>query len=305
MKKNIIITGGSGLVGSNIIDKISKKKEYKKYELISIDRNPASTKNCKNLQIDILDRDKILDLEKLKPALIMHCAALANISFCQQNKEIAYKVNVEGTRNIAELAKRAGAKLIYLSTDVVFDGKKGNYKEEDEAKPLNEYGRTKFLGEKEALKMNPDTIVARINLFGKSIAPNKPGFFESIIQSLSSGKEYNAFYDVIFCPLFIDVLIDYLIGLYEKDANGIFHVAASEHLSRYDFAMLTAEVLGYDKNLVKKETIDSLYPKDCILRSKDCSLDNRKMLKTLGLKSTPTIKEMLIQFKKKEGMQKL
>jgi len=189
------------------------------------------------------------------------------------------------------------AKLIYLSTDVVFDGKKGNYTEKDITNPPNIYGKTKLEGEKYILSIGKNGIVARTNLFGKDIFKNKLSFIESILDKLSKGKEYNAFYDVIFSPLYIITLIDYLMELYKKDANGIFHVVGSESLSKYEFALLVAETFNYNKLLIKKETIDSLYPKDKIKRNKNCSLDNSKMLNILGLKSTPTMKEMLINFK--------
>lgn len=304
----IIITGGSGFVGSNMVNILKKNSSYK---ILSVGKTPSvdGLIHSDYICADICDEKGIMALSEFKPDLIIHCAALANISFCEQSPQLARNVNVNGAANIAKLAGMAGAKLVYLSTDAVFDGKRGNYTEEDKPSPVNVYGRTKLDGEREALRINPNTIIARTNLFGKrssrsgEIIKNRAAsqlkhtFFEDIIIQLSDSKPYPAFYDVKFCPLSIPLLVEYLMGLYEKDASGLFHVASSKSMSKYDFALLVAETFGYDKELVKKETIDSLYPVDNIRRNKDCSLNNSKMLEVLGIKATPTIKQMLVGIK--------
>jgi dTDP-4-dehydrorhamnose reductase len=295
MKERILITGGKGLVGSNFLKELSKNKDY---DIYSLDKNLVNFNFCQNIQKDILDKKAILELKKFKFNLIIHCAALADISFCELNEKLAYDINVCGTMNIAELAKISKSKLVYLSTDAIFDGNKGNYTEEDVPNPLNVYGNTKLEGERKSLEINDDTLIIRTNLFGKNIFQNRPSFIESVLEKLSKNEKYSAFYDVINSPIYVKSLIQYIMCLYKSDKKGIFNVCASESLSRYEFTKLIANIWDYDSGLITKESVSSLYSKDKIKRGKNLSLVNSKLLKSLKLSSLPTINEMLLTFKK-------
>jgi dTDP-4-dehydrorhamnose reductase len=294
MMKTIIVTGGSGMIGSSLIKYLGK---HKKYNLISLYReDPTDFDFCKNIKTDITEKKEVLELRKFKPDLIIHCAALTNIEFCEKNPELAYKINVEGTKNIAELSKICNSKIIYLSTDAVFDGKTGNYDEKSKTNPLNVYGKTKLEGENICLKNGKQNLVIRTNVFGKNIFIKKLSFVESIINSLSQGKEYTAFYDSIFSPISLDYLSEALIELYEKNASGIFHAAGSDTLNKFEFAGLIAEIFGFNKNLVKKISIEAVCTN--VKRAKDTSMNNSHMLEFLDRKKTPSIREMTEEFRK-------
>ncbi len=301
MVKKIIITGGSGLVGSNFVKGLSNKKKYNECRLFSLyNFHPTNFKSCENIKVDITNRDEVISLLKIKPDLIIHCAAVTGISFCEKNRELANKINISATKNIVELAKKTNAKLIYLSTDAVFDGLKGNYSETDEPSPVNVYGKTKLDGEKVCINSYENTVIARISFFGKNLVNKKSSFVGNIINNLKKGKIYYGFYDAKTSLIYIKNLLDLIIKIYEEDAKGIYHIGGLESPSKYEFAKLVSEVFGFEINLVKKASIESLYAKDHIKRSKDCSFNISKILNLLNIKSILTLKEMVIDFKNQE-----
>ncbi|MFT4551418.1 MAG: dTDP-4-dehydrorhamnose reductase [Chlamydiales bacterium] len=287
---NIIVTGASGLVGAHLVHALENQGRTGLYGLYN--SHPCRFQNCIVKQVDITDREAILSLSTLEPKLIIHCAAIANIAFCESKPELSYKVNVQGTRNLVDLAKECQAKMVYLSTDAVFDGKRGDYLEKEEPFPLNQYGRTKLKGEQCCSGMLPDALIVRFNTFGKYLFSQKKSFAENIAESLQQGREYSAFADVVFAPLYVKELVRIVLALIEKNAGGIYHVVGSEILTKYQFALKVAEIFGYDSSLVKKGSIDS----QPIPREKKLNLCNIKMLGALGEKSTPGIERMLIEF---------
>jgi len=293
-KPRVLITGGRGLLGANILKHLSKQNNYK---LVSIGRTTINSKSCFNVICDITERDSVLDLDTLKPDLIIHCAAMTNISYCEQHPDAAYQTNALGSEHIAQLAKKVNAKLIYISTDAVFDGLKGNYTETDQPNPVHAYGKTKLQGEQAASQTHENIIVIRTNLFGKNLFNNNLSFIETILKNLSQDIEYHAFYDVIFNPLYVINLIEYIMKLYHLDAKGIYHIGSSEVMSRYDFARLVAKVFNYRSDLIQKNSVESLFPKDGIRRTKNCSLSINKFLATVGVLGIPTMEAMLNDLK--------
>jgi dTDP-4-dehydrorhamnose reductase len=290
MLENIIVTGASGLVGAHFVQALEAEGARNLYGLYHSHFCQFKTANTK--QVDITDRDAVIKLKTLKPKLIIHCAAIANIAYCERQPELSYKINVQGTRNIVQLAKECGAKVVYLSTDAVFDGRRGDYLEKDEPCPLNQYGRTKLKGELCCVGMIPETLIIRFNTFGKYLFSQNKGFAENIAETLRKGKEYSAFTDVVFAPLYVKELSRIVLALLKKGAGGVYHVVGSETITKYQFALKVAEVFNCDSTLIKKGSIDS----QSIPREKKLNLCNAKMLGVLGEKSTPGIKDMLYDF---------
>ncbi|MBU1704470.1 MAG: sugar nucleotide-binding protein, partial [Nanoarchaeota archaeon] len=119
----VLVTGAAGFLGKKIIDRL---KDY--FEIIATSRKPEQHKRI----MDITDKNMVERIfSEIAPEIVIHCAAMADVDFCEDNHKIAQVINVEGTKNIAEASSRQGSKMIYISTDFVFDGKKGNYKEDD------------------------------------------------------------------------------------------------------------------------------------------------------------------------------
>ena len=297
--KKIIITGVSGIVGSNLVKNIKTRKEY---EIICLfNKNSINNNSCINIKVNITNTEEVIELLKLKPDFIIHCAALTNISFCENNRTLAYDTNVNGTKNIVELTKRAGAKLVYISTDAVFDGTKGNYNEEDSPNPINVYGKTKHEGEKICMKNLENSIIVRISVFGFNLnehrGDKKKSFIENIVYRLNNRQELTGFIDAKTSMIYVKYLGDILLRIFERDLNGIFHIGGLLSLSKYEFMIRIAEIFGFDNSLIKKGSIELLNDNDHIRRPKDCSFDITKFINAINYK-IPDLDNMLREFKK-------
>ncbi len=268
----VLVTGASGLLGSNIsLQYADKHKIYAAYNTHHI-----KIRNCNMVKLDITDRNNVkVILDKIKPDLVIHCAAFTSVDMAENNYDLAYSINVNGTKNLVDFSK--GSKFIYISTDMVFDGTKSMFNEEDKPNPLNKYAKTKLLGEKETIK-HPNCIIARTNIYGWSIE-KKQSFSEWIINSLNRGEEITLFKDVYFTPIPVNNLADALFELAEQDAEGTYHIAGSQRCSKLNFGERLAEVFRLDKSQIKPISIDD---KNLIAkRPKDMSLDVSKAQKVL------------------------
>lgn len=263
----ILLTGGSGLFGQAFIDLV--KKTYELYA--TYNQNPLNFENA--LQLDITDVEQVKKvIEKIKPDVIVHSAAFTNVDKCEIEKEKACETNAKATENIAKIADKINAKLIYISTDYVFDGEKGLYKEEDKTNPINYYGLTKLEGEKAVIKHCNDYVIARTSVI---YGMNKKNFATWVIDELKNGRQINIITDQWVSPTLNIDLAEQILALIEKDEKGIFHTAGGERISRYDFVMKLAEIFGFDKSLINPITSDKL--NWIAKRPKDSSLDVSKI----------------------------
>ncbi len=275
----ILITGASGLLGGNVVTMASKKFEtYAAYH-----RNPVKIGGCNTFRMDITDKREVSQvITKIRPNLIIHTAALTNVDFCEDHPEEARNLNVGGTRNLAQAAEKIGAKLIYISTDSVFDGKRGMYTEEDAPNPINYYAKTKFEGEKLLGEFNLNYNIARTCIYGWNIQ-DKFSLAEWVIDGLRNKKPLTMFTDVFFSPILVNNLAEALFEIYERDLKGILHVAGAERCSKFQFGEKIAEIFNLDKKLIKPISIND-FTKFRAARPKDVSLDVDKAKKELRLK---------------------
>jgi dTDP-4-dehydrorhamnose reductase len=288
--KKIFITGGSGLLGSNIIKLASEK--YTIYG--SYNKHKICFHNIPLLHIDIMNKKQLNVIVKIKPDCIIHCAAIVNIDECEKNPEFAYQQNVQGTENIVEVAEAVDSFLIYISTDAVFDGKKGNYSEEDSPNPINVYGETKLKAEQIVQKSSCKSCIVRTNIYGWNKL-EKLSLAEWMIYQLENNKVLYGFIDVQFTPILVNNLSEMLFEIYEKKIQGILNVAGLESCSKFEFAKKIANVFQLNKNLIKPVSIDTV---DLIaIRGKNLSLNTKKIQSLL---KTPlyNVEEGLCEMKK-------
>ena len=189
-------------------------------------------------------------LEKTRPDVLLHCAALANIDACEAQPELAERVNAKVPGELAAACRRMGIKMVHISTDAVFDGQRGGYREEDETNPINVYARTKLAGEQQVAENNPDAIIARVNFYGWSLR-GKRSLAEFFYYSLSAGKPMMGFTDVLFCPLQVNDLADVLTAMVERGLSGLYHVISPESTSKYEFGCRIARRFGLDESLIE------------------------------------------------------
>jgi len=287
MKKKLLITGVSGLLGSNLAYALRDKYDITGW----YNRHNAFIPRVDSFKVDITDKKAVKNfLSDYKPDVILHCASLTNIDYCEKNKEETKKVNVEGTRNIVS-ACNSRTKLVYISTDAVHDGKKGGYTEDDPISPCNYYGLTKYEAET-IVKKHKNHIIVRTNIFGWNIQ-NKHSLAEWMLYNLERGCLINGFTDVAFSSIYTIKFAKIMDKILSKNLTGIFNLASRTSLSKYEFAVFVAKAFSMNKALIKPVSVD--VHNFSAKRGKDLSLNTQKLSKALD-EDLPSIEECVSAF---------
>jgi len=284
----IVITGAAGLLGDKIFRVASADDT-----LLPTRRSVAPTNS--SLKMDVTDIGQVHErLLALRPDAVIHAAALTNVDECERDRERAKLVNSLGTRNIAQVCRQLGCRMIYVSTDYVFDGESGMYVETDTPSPINHYGSTKLEGEGHVTELCGDYAICRTSvLYGWH--PRKNNFATWIIESLSTDTAIKVVDDHYNSPTLADNLAEALLELAHQPLRGVFHTAGAERISRYDFAVRLARTFNLDPDLIARAKM-----KDLKLwvarRPPDSSLSVRKaerVLKTRLMNVDESLKTML------------
>ena len=211
--QELFVTGASGLLGSRMVEPAKHN-----YEVIPLHNTRPLHSN--SLRLDITNLSEVLSLfNKLKPHMVIHTASETNVDKCETRKEQAWRINVEGTRNIAFACSKVGAKLVYISTDYVFDGEKGNYTEQDKPNSINYYGVTKSEGESQVVQHCKNYAILRTSvLYGWH--PWKQNFATWVINELKQNKEITVVEDHYNTPTLADNLAEMAIEAIPKDLQG-------------------------------------------------------------------------------------
>lgn len=230
MPKKVLICGSSGQLGSKLSEVLSKN-----FELILTDRE----------QLDITDSKKVKAfVSKISPDVIVNCAAYTAVDKAEEEKEVCYKINVEGASNLARAAAKIGSVAIYISTDYVFDGKKNSpYEEMDRTHPLSIYGRSKLEGEEATQECPKHYIIRTAWLFGETPEQRNLNFVEKMLELSASRKELKVVDDQIGSPTYtgdlseaIKLLISPAPRSLPAAPYGVFHFSGDGEASWFDFA---------------------------------------------------------------------
>jgi len=287
--KKMLITGGSGLLGGNLALLWSQK-----YALTATyHEHKAILPAVDWLQIDLTKTESLAVLEAIRPEAIIHCAAQTNLEYCEDHPQEAFLQNVTAAANVATLAEMLNAYLIHISTDAVFDGTHGDYSEEDQANPINIYGHTKLAAEEEVARICPQAAIVRTNIYGWNLRA-KTSLAEWLLANLREGKSIRGFTDVYFTPVLVNHLAEALTELLAQRPSGIFHIAGSEKINKFDFGQKLANIFGYDGTLVSPASVEEFGFK--ARRGKDLSLNIGKAERELQVRM-PAIEEGLREFK--------
>jgi len=270
----MLITGISGLLGNNLACYFRDKYEVSgTYNSHDVTIEGVYTHKC-----DLGNSDDIRNqITAYKPDIIIHCASLTNVEECEVSKKYTEKINVGATRTISEAADKKDIKLIYISSDSVYDGVKGKFSENDKINPQNYYGLSKYLGELEVLKV-PRSLVLRTNIFGWNIQ-EKTSLGEWVLKSLKERKTVNGFKDAIFSSIYTFELARVIDIAIQKNLSGAFNCGASDSCSKYEFAVKIAELFDSDKSLIIPVSIDDYNFK--AKRGKNLSLNVDKIQRYL------------------------
>lgn len=245
----LLVTGSSGLLGFKLVAATRGR-----VPVVSAGRRPGPGDAAGTFHfMDVTDRASVLAVVRsVAPTAIIHTAAMTAVDRCEAEPEAAAAVNTSGAGHVAAAAAAAGAHLVVLSTDYVFDGEAGPYREEDPVRPLSVYGRSKLAGERAAAAACPDLCVARTSvLYG--VAPGvRPSFVSWLVNELSAGRPVTVVDDQTGSPTLADDLALLLLDLSTQRATGVFHTAGPEWLSRYDFALRIAATFDLDAGLIRR-----------------------------------------------------
>lgn len=286
MRQPILATGLSGLVGSRIQELFEDRFDFTDLSLTS--------------GVDITDSESVQrHIENSDAKIILHMAAKADVDACEDDKILgceggAWLVNVVGTEHIVAGAQKTGKKVIYISTDFVFNGTKENYTEEDEPDPVNWYGRTKYEGEERVAGLGASGVIVRIAYPYRSRYELKKDFVRRILEKLKNGEQLQGVTDHIFTPTFIDDIASALSVLFQKDTGGIYHVAGSQSMSVYEAIRLIARTFGFSPHL--SPVTREIYFQDKAFRPSRLVLKNDR-IGELGV-SMKTFEEGLREVKK-------
>ncbi len=267
----VLITGATGRIGRNLL--LHKSSDTDVELLLS----PVSQQlpGYPWYRTDITDYDKtVMAITCALPDVIIHLAAFTDVDKCEVEPDIAYKINTDGTGNIAKSCVECGAKMVLLSTDYVFDGISGPYSEDDLTNPINVYGRSKLEGEKAALAHVDSLIIIRISVpFGKRMEGTNHNFVSWLIEQLQMGNSVDVADDQLTTPAYMDEFSQVLWKLVRKDLRGIYHYGTSDRLSRYEMALHICQTIGFtdelvhpvktsDLNLIAKRPLESGFVTD-------------------------------------------
>jgi dTDP-4-dehydrorhamnose reductase len=287
--KKILIFGG-GFVGLNLASvAIQSGWESNIADCLERQHDPS----IKWFICDITNRNETEKLVcDIKPDLVVNVAALADIDKAEKDKELAYRINVEGAINAAQASKNINAKYIYFSSDAVFSGKDSSYNETDITAPVNYYGLTKAQAEEKILKLYKQSIIVRISLvLGYSVSGGN-SFFESLEKKLESGAEILCSTKEVRTPVDVYTLCDCILGLSENDFSGIFNIGASNHINRFELTVKIARILGFNEKQVVKETLTSSANSGRAPRHENGILSVSKIEKALNFKM-PDVDEVI------------
>lgn len=251
--KKVVVTGANGLLGQTLINLLLK--EDSAYEIYGLSRGPNRTgrSDFSYVSIDITEHSQLSELMvKISPDVIVNTAAMTNVDLCEDQKEECDILNIDVVSNLAAICQSLDAHLIHISTDFIFDGEQGYYKETDTPNPLSHYGRSKLASEKVLeLSSAKSTILRTILVYGlvKNMARNNIVLW--VKEMLESGKEITIVDDQFRMPTYVEDLAQACKISIDKGIEGVFNISSNTLLSIYEMVLQIAEAFSLNKDLVK------------------------------------------------------
>lgn len=278
MKKTILIPGISGLLGLNLA--LTARGQWTvtgcthEHPLKPVDPDISSfafdlTQPCSGYRI----------VEMVKPDAVINCVAVANLEASEKEPGLAQRLNTALPSELAKACADMGIPMVHISTDAVFDGRKGNYTESDAVNPINTYARTKLAGEEVVAAANSKAIIARVNFYGWSLSGNR-SLCEFFFNNLRDEKPLKGTTDLLYNPMLATDLASVLLEMMQKGLHGIYHVSVNDPLSKYEFGRRLAEEFGLNAGLIEPVSWKELSLRAD--RSPNLTLSVDKLIQALG-----------------------
>jgi dTDP-4-dehydrorhamnose reductase len=293
----ILITGAMGLLGHRIVKCcIEEGLEVCATDIV-IPSLLGKEDGVTWLKMDITDPSSTIStLDDARPDAIINTAAMTNVDQCEVEKEVAWRINVEGARNVAQASAKTGAHLVHLSTSYVFDGEKGWYDEEDEPNPLGYYGVTKLRGEEAIKSTTSNWCIARTDVIFGWGRQDRPNFAQWVVINLEKKQGVKAVTDQYNSPTLNTNLAEMVVDIAKHHVQGILNTAGSTRINRFEFAKKISKIFHLDKNYI--EPVSSAEFTWKAKRPKDASVNVAKAKKILSHK--PRSIEDALKIMKKE-----
>ncbi|MFO0892243.1 MAG: SDR family oxidoreductase [Isosphaeraceae bacterium] len=285
----IVVTGSTGQLGHYLVDTLLKEQGHLVFpwgrkpapDRWGIPARPVELTETGSIERALLEAD---------PELIVHAAAVSSADSVHRDPEGSWAVNVGATRSLVRWCRERGRRLLFTSTDMVFDGERGWYREQDEPAPVLAYGRTKVEAEAAVAELD-DGLVARISLlFGPSIS-SVPAYYDRAMAALRSGQSLAFFEDEFRTPLDYATAAAALVRLARSRIRGVVHLGGRERLSRFELMRRAAVAEGVDPSLVTaNRRSDASFAEP---RPRDLSLDTSRLEQLLPGLDRPGIEEAI------------
>jgi len=278
----ILITGSNGLLGQKLVHYCSERKVKFLATSLGSNRNPKCNES-QYQSLDITDLEEVKTvLSNFKPTHVINTAALTNVDKCEEDKERCYDLNVVGVENLLQYAQKHHCHLQQISTDFIFDGKQGDYSENDDPNPLSEYGKSKLLAEQKILSSGYSdfSIVRTSVVYGVGENLSKSNIVLWAMDELKKGNPLRIVNDQFRAPTFAEDLANGCMRILELNKKGVFNLTGSEVLSMFEFVVKIAEYLNVSKELVNPINTETLNQK--APRPKNSGLDLTKSKQVLN-----------------------
>lgn len=241
-----LITGASGFLGANAGLALGGRVNR-----VGLARGPVPTAAFdSSLSVDLRDHPAVTSaIETLRPDVVLHCAALASHEECERDPDLAMALNCDSARMIARACESAGSQLLHISTDAVFSGESGDYRESDTTSPFSIYGQSKLAGEHAVAQEMPSALIVRTNFFGWSPSGTR-SILEFFVRGLRDGQSLQGYSDFVVTSIYVGHLIPILERLAGDQRTGVVHVAAADALSKLDFGREVARALALPDTLI-------------------------------------------------------
>jgi len=271
--EKLLITGGSGFVGTNLANFFATRCSV----VTTYFQHPTAS-TAESFHLDVTNAEEVFsNFDRVRPTAVIHVAGNKNVRFCEDHPAEAHRINALGTQNVARACRQFGAHLTYLSTDLVFEGVRGNYKENELPQPTSAYGRSKLQGERLAQEELPGVAVCRSGgIYGKG-SPLL-GWF---LAEIKAGQTVECFVDVFNSPTYAENLAEMIERVISKRLGGVFHTVGRERVSRFEFFQSYAHSLGLEDQLLSPASIVQM--KDALLLQPDSSLSSKQTSEQLGI----------------------
>ncbi|MFC4269855.1 SDR family oxidoreductase [Polaribacter marinivivus] len=256
----VVITGSNGLLGQSLLNLLLKDKDSYQVYGFSRGKNRSGREDFNYISIDITEKEELdKKLEQIQPDYIINTAAMTQVDDCETNKQACDILNVDVVKWMTSFASKSKTHIIHLSTDFIFDGKKGYYKETDKPNPLSYYGLSKLKSEQvlKDSKIN-FTILRTILVYGKVFDMSRSNIVLWVKEMLEKNKEITIVNDQYRMPTYVEDLAMACKIAIDKKALGIYHISSNTLLSVYEIAQQIAETFDLNKNLIKPISTSTL-----------------------------------------------